>query len=144
MKGAAEMVTKIRAIAMGFPPKVEAALMVEAQGIFDASQERIPVDKGDLKATGKIDSTYAGTRVTATISYTGPQAVAIHEHLSEHSPHSWQVAEGALPYKDPNKKPGGVHWTAPGTGPKYLEGPQQEAEVGMLARLAVLLSLENS
>jgi len=54
-----------------------------------------------------------GTRLTITFAAGGvaaPYALAVHEHLSQHSPLSWRKAVN-------------IKWTTPGTGPKYLETP---------------------
>lgn len=54
-------------------------------------------------------------------------ALAVHEHLSEHSPYSWRKAEA---------DGRGINWRLPGTGPKYLEKPLEAARRGLQERIA--------
>jgi hypothetical protein len=80
-----------------------------------AQDEFVPVDQGDLRDSGTL--TVSAKGLSATISFSGPAAVPIHEHLSSASPRSWKRAE---------EIGHGVHFQPPGRGPKYLEKPLLE------------------
>ena len=54
-------------------------------------------------------------------------ALAVHEHLSGHSPFTWRAAEAA-------GRP--VKFRLPVTGPKYLEKPLMAAQNGLQSRIA--------
>jgi len=101
-------------------------ILARAEYVLEQAQERfIPEDLGNLSDSGRIVVSPKGWSVSVVFGGPGiPQAVAIHEHLSEHSPYSWRVAEA---------KGAGVQWTKPGTGPKYVERPLLE-EARDLAR----------
>ena len=87
--------------------------------MLDSKQNYVPVAAeggGTLQGSGHVEPPVVeGTQVSVRLAYGGPAsdyAEAVHEHLSEHSPYSWQVAE-FLGH--------GVHFTQ--GGPKYLERP---------------------
>ena len=98
---------------------VEAGNLLYVRGesiALDSKQNYVPVDRSTLQNTihaepPVIEGAQASVRVVAG----GPSAdyaEAVHEHLSEHSPPSWKVAEAA-------GRP--VMFTQ--GGPKYLERP---------------------
>lgn len=108
-----------------------AALYEEGERIMADSQENycpVAPDGGALRSTGHVsppERTEDG--ITVTLSYGGPAvryAVPTHEHLSEHSPYSWRVAEA---------RGTGVHWNV--GGPKYLELPVLAAASGFTERV---------
>ena len=72
----------------------------------------VPVDTGALQRSGMVDRPERhGDEIQVKLSYGGAAqayALAVHEYPSAHSPRSWR---------------GGVRWSKPGTGPKYLETP---------------------
>ena len=79
------------------------------------SMGRVPVDTGALRGTVFAQTERKGDRATVTIGAGGPAApyaLAIHEHLSKHSPPSWRK--------------GAVNFSPAGTGPKYIENPINE------------------
>ena len=133
MIGAKEMIETLLKIADKFPDRVMAALYQEAQVILTEAKRRCPVasDGGILRASGQVlPPERNGRRISVTISFGGAAdayAIAVHEHLSAHSPPSWITAEE-------NGHP--VQWTTPGTGPKFLESVINEAMPTMAARLA--------
>lgn len=99
---------------------VAAKVYALAQTIMtDAKANYVPHDKGLLAASGTVDlPVIAADTIACSLQFGGAAAayaLAVHEHLSEHSPPSWQVAEtsGA-----------GVHFSH--GGPKYLERPVLE------------------
>lgn len=133
LKGVAAMANKIHAVSAKFKYDVPAALYYEANVIMTESKKRCPrsPDGGTLRASGHVqDPVVQGKRISVTMGYGGAAsdyAVAVHEHLSEHSPPSWRHKED-------------IDWTIPGTGPKYLEGPIKEAVPGLKGRIAQRLA----
>lgn len=137
---------RLKKIAATYPKRVGQALYIEAQIIMTEAKKRCPVapDGGTLRASGFVHKPEytAGSFVgplTAnapsrgswgvTLSFGGAAdayALAVHEHMSEHSPWPWIVAE--LTGR-------GIHWNAAGTGPKFLEGPINEAAPRLLTRV---------
>lgn len=140
LRGAAEMIEKIRKVASVYPKRVEAALYQEAQILMTEAKRRCPVasDGGTLRASGRVsEPARHGRRISVTMSFGGAAdayAIAVHETPSEHDPPSWQAMYGAG---------GQIHWTSAGTGPKFLEGPINEARGDMAARLAARLQLKD-
>lgn len=85
------------------------------------SKERVPVKHGHLRSTGKVEKpVWDGNEVSVTMGYGGPSddgayvdyAGAVHEMMDS-----------------------SVHWTTPGTGPKYLENPIKEDIKALPGRL---------
>jgi hypothetical protein len=121
IKGMAELQRKIAGLGARGIQEAGRALYQEVGIIVPEMKRRCPVapDGGTLRGT--IEEHPAEIRdgaVTVSVSAGGPAidyAVAVHEHLSEHSPPSWRAAG-----QD------GIHWNAEGTGPKFMEGPQLE------------------
>lgn len=141
LRGASDMIEKIKQFAARFPDRVAAAVYQEAQIVMTESKRRCPVaaDGGVLRASGSVSKPEReGRQISVTLSYGGAAdayAIAVHEHLSEHSPPSWIRAEE-------NGHP--VQWTTPGTGPKFLEGPINEALPELNGRLAARLQLNKA
>lgn len=114
------------------PHAAGAALYQEAEQIMGESKERyVPVDDAVLKGSGFVElPAVTATGASVTMGYGGAAsayALAIHEHLSKHSPPSWVAAEAA-------GRP--VQFHPPDHGPKYLERPLLAALRGMAERLA--------
>ena len=112
-------------------PEVAAALYAEAEDIMaDAKEFYVPVDHGALRSSGFVKPPdITGDDVTVTLGFGGTAkayAIAVHEHLSEHSPRSWKIAE----------QQGRPVRFSPG-GPKYLERPMLERAKTLASRLAV-------
>lgn len=113
--------------AMG--PKVKKAAETElyqiAEEVMANSKEIVPVDKGTLMSTGHVDPPVETDKgASINMGYGGPAApyaLAVHENL------------------DPR-----VHWTRPGSGPKYLERPLEEMKPNITPRVrqAILESLK--
>ncbi|MGE5619537.1 MAG: hypothetical protein ACM3US_09805 [Sphingomonadaceae bacterium] len=94
------------------------ALYHEAEAIMTDSKENYcPKDLGNLYNSGHVQPPkIQGKKVDVEMGYGGPAAdyaLIVHEWL------------------DPK-----VHWSIPGTGPKYLEKPILAAAPGMANRLA--------
>lgn len=91
-------------------------LREEAETVMTASKELVPVDTGTLRSTGHVPPTIKeGNSVEVTMAYGGPAAkyaVHVHENIKA-----------------------GIHWSVPGTGPKYLERPYLAAIPGIPAKL---------
>ncbi len=140
MRGADEMEAKLRQIAAKFPDRVAAALFQIAQEIMTEAKRRCPVasDGGVLRASGQVSvPVRSGTKISVTLSFGGAAnayAIAVHEHLSAHSPPSWVVSVE-------NGKE--IQWTTPGTGPKFLESVINEYMAVMPTILAAMLNLDD-
>jgi hypothetical protein len=141
IKGAAQMTALLQKFVKEYPDRIASALYMEAQIMMTESKRRCPIapDGGTLRASGQVsEPVRQGKCITVWLSYGGAAtayAIAVHEHLSEHSPPSWKKAEAGGE---------GVHWTEPGTGPKFLESVINEAEATIKARLAARLQLGGS
>jgi len=117
LKGVSQMQSRVNAIARRHPDRVAAALYRQGEFIMTRSKDEfVPVDLGTLRGTGHVvPPERDGRLVRVILAYGGPAApyaLAIHEHLSSHSPPSWRH--------------GTVHFSPSGTGPKYLERPLME------------------
>jgi len=58
--------------------------------IYEESQKRVPKESGHLAETAMVQS-YRGGKNTATITYDGPYARWIHEHLHFKHPHGGET-----------------------------------------------------
>lgn len=124
--GADTLGEKLRATGRKVPKGAGAALYRLANLIITkAKQSYVPVapDGGTLRASGMVGEVrQEGNAVSVTMGFgDGPSAayaLAVHEHLSEHSPESWR------------KHGQDIRWNVQGTGPKYLEKPFLEMTTG--------------
>ena len=95
------------------------ALRQEGDDILkDSIQNYVPEDTRALKNTGKVEGPDAQGEVT--ISFSGPNALSIHEHPGNFDPPTWI----------------GKTITFTVGGPKYLERPMRIASTGMARRIA--------
>jgi hypothetical protein len=86
--------------------------------------------------------TRQGTVISTLIVAGGPSApyaIAVHEHLSEHSPRSWVVAAA-----EGHGTADGINWNAIGTGPKFIESVIMEKRPEMAARVARRIDLNRA
>lgn len=132
LSGGPEFLRRLAALGDRGPQAAAGALYREAERIMTRSKEEyVPVDDGTLRGSGHVQlPEISGNTVTVTMGYGGAAAayaLAVHEHLSEHSPPSWQVAEAA-------GRPVQFHPT--NHGPKYLEIPVTEAQANFDQRVA--------
>lgn len=132
------MRARLKTFALKYPKKVASALYVEAQIIMTESKKRTPVapDGGTLRSSGMVSKPdiQPGGNMSVTLSFGGAAqayALAVHEHMSEHSPYSWMVAELVG---------NGINWNADGTGPQFLAGPINEAYPAFPTRIARRIS----
>lgn len=107
----------------------ESAAFEECEAIMSDSKENyVPVDEGILRSSGHVvQPEWQGDALIVVLGYGGDAAayaIAVHEHLSDHSPRSWKVAEAA-------GRP--VRFTVGGA--KFLELPMMHAEADLPARL---------
>ncbi len=134
LTGVAEMARKIQSISSKLPYSAAAALRMEAEIEMTEAKRRCPRSPGGgtLRASGFVaEPTQEGRKISVVLGFGGAArdyAVAVHEHLSEHSPPSWQGKEE-------------LDWTIPGTGPKFLEGPLKESAPHMGNRIARRMAL---
>jgi len=138
VRGYEQMIAKMKDLQRRFPDYVAAALYQIAQEIMTEAKRRTPVSSGGgiLRASGRVSlPVRVGNKVSVTLSFGGAAnayALAVHDHLSIHSPHSWVVAEEAGR---------GIHWTTPGTGPHFLLDVINEYKPKLLQMLAEKVQL---
>jgi len=133
--GVPQMQRNLQRAAAQIRDKVAAALYREAERVMTKSKrDHVPVDTGTLRASGHVEQPVRkGRNVSVTLAFGGPAApyaLAVHEHLSRHSPPSWQH--------------GHVTFSPAGRGPKYLERPLLAAVPGLAKRLAEDIALEKT
>jgi len=120
---------KHREILMG---KLGRAAVEEMELVKGDSMDNCPVDDGVLKASHEVVFERDGDKIEVRIEVGGAAeayALAVHEHLSEHSPYSWVKTEAD---GDPVKFTSG--------GPKFLENAMRKAAPGFAARVAARVS----
>jgi hypothetical protein len=129
LSGVPQMASKMEAVSRMVENELENSILKEAEAVkIRVQQEFIPVDKGDLRDSGKVSTIKReGKVVSADISFSGPQALAIHEYPSVHSPPTWKSTT--------------VTFNPPGRGPRYLERPLVDSASGMANRMAKDLKL---
>jgi len=131
LKGLEKMLSDIDKAAAQVQKAAKSAVYMEAQIVLTESKKRCPSATGTLRASGMVEKpVMEGKNIYAEISYGGAAsqyALAVHEHLSVHSPPAWQQAEAFG---------NGVQWHTPGTGPKFLESVINEGKADMRERPA--------
>lgn len=134
LKGIREVQRKLKQIAQDMDGnRIPQALRAEAENVMtDSKKNYVPVDKGALRSSGKVGKVdRSGNNFKVELSYGGiaaPYALAIHEHLSQHSPPSWKAAQS-------------VTFHPQGHGPKYLETPLKNKQSTLAQDLAKRLRL---
>ena len=129
--GISNMIRKVAEYKREFPNEVRQALRQETEVEATECKKRCPVapDGGTLRASIHVENG-PEDRLECYIVAGGPAipyALAVHEHLSEHSPYSWRVAE---------REGRPVEWNAGGTGPKFIESTINESARFLAARVA--------
>lgn len=132
-KGSQELTNRLKQLEKEAKRKAKAAILNESYRVMEDSRENyVPVDMGDLKASGRVEQNVRGNNISVSLTYgdekTDPYALAVHEHPSSFSPPSWQ----GVP----------VVFSPTGHGPKYLERPVKAAIKGMRERLADDMKLD--
>jgi hypothetical protein len=131
MQGADRIRHRLEGLAARIPNEVARALYEEALIEMKESMRRTPVDTGALRASHEtLPPVISGRDISVTIQVGGPAvryAIAVHEHLSEHSPPSW-IAAGDVEFHV--------------GGPKFLESTILESKPFMAARIAKRIELE--
>lgn len=141
LRGVKEMEAKLKEIARLFPDRVAAAIYTEAQIVMTESKRRCPVasDGGTLRASGQVhEPVRSGNKISVTMSYGGAAsayALAVHETPSVYDPPTWRMMYD---------QGGSIDWTSEGTGPKFLEGPINEAMPEMAMRIGGRIKLEKA
>lgn len=116
LKGMDQLKARFTRVALRGLQGSEAHLKNFADNIMEDSKARfVPIDSGDLINTGRVDSVESEHgNLSVRLAFGGgrvsPYAIAVHEHLSEFSPPSWQ-------HTTVNFRRG---------GPKFLELPVME------------------
>lgn len=86
--------------------------------VMYVSLQRVPVDTGALMSTGRVElPVEEGSEIVVTLGY-GSMSVG----------YAWPVhemMEGTGRTKGVGQA---IHWTRPGSGPKYLENPLKEVQ----------------
>ena len=103
---------KMQAFAKRMPAAVGGAFYREAQRVMRAAIPKTPVEHSRLRGTAYV-SPPMGDEQTVELGFGTAYAVPVHENT------------------DPD-----VNWTAPGTGPKFLEKAIDETDSGRLDRIA--------
>jgi hypothetical protein len=114
VEGLDKVVAALGGVTDTLAANVKPALRLAAKDLFDQSQVLVPVEKGDLKATGKINSGGRGFSSWTTVSYGGesPQgkdvdyALFVHEDLEKyHEPptQARYLADALLQVRDTMK-----------------------------------------
>lgn len=142
LTGVEAMTGKLTRVAKLQRARFAASILSAARDILTDSQDHyVPVDKGDLSASGYVDplfgnSTTASDLIAVSIGYAPPgtpeaaYALAVHEHPSRYSPPSWRNVR--------DRKTGQfrrVQFHPSGHGPKYLELPLRAAAGRLLNEL---------
>ena len=127
--GTEELRAALERIGEKAQPIAAAALYQEAETIMaDSKEHYVPVEHGALRDSGHVQlPEIQGDAITVRLGFGGAAsayAIAVHEHLSAHSPRSWRIAEAA----------GRPVRFSPG-GPKFLELPLLDAAKNLAAHI---------
>jgi hypothetical protein len=104
---------------------VERGLKKSGKLLLRESQRLVPVDTGNLKASGFVRSEGAGARTDVTVGYTANYAVYVHEDLEKAHGSEYNVKHLLL-YKHGKKKGQMVVQRGPDQQAKFLEKPAHE------------------
>lgn len=124
-----ELLEGIERVGVSARTALGGALFLEGSGILSLSQQQyVPVQYGALRNSGVVMvPVWDGNTVRVVLGFGGAAsayALAVHEHLSAHSPRSWKTAEAA-----------GHPVQFSHGGPKYLERPFVERASDLTARV---------
>ena len=80
VSGADQMAATLRRQSQAVRRRTQAALVAEAQSVLAESQRRVPVETGELRASGMVVPP-RGDDLNVEIVFTAPHAVFVHEDL---------------------------------------------------------------
>jgi hypothetical protein len=110
---------------------------VAEERVANVAIDRAPMKDGILRGTIETLAPEVGDGVVSVRVVCGgpsaPYAIAIHEHLSEHSPPNWVKAE---------QSGDGVHFNV--GGPKFLESALTDAAPTLLEDVASKFEIKNA
>lgn len=88
MKGIAEMRKRLRGIVEKYPDRVAMALKTEAEIEMTEMKRRTPVDKGILRASGRVHDPERGwgRKISVEMSFGTDYAIFVHENLEAFHP----------------------------------------------------------
>jgi hypothetical protein len=143
--GLKELADKLRTAGKGLEAEVGRELYQFGEEVMTASKLVVPVRTGTLMNTGQVQPPATeGVQVVVRLGYGGPAApyaLYVHEALEgAQSPNpSWSWAKDVA-------HGGEIHWTRPGSGPKYLENPlkERQGELPRRIRDAVMRALKGA
>lgn len=113
MVGADAVKKRLFALANSFPDACRDALYEEMRTVEYASLKVTPMRTGNLRGSRFIRyPAERGGTIEGEMGYTANYAAAVHEMGGGN-----QISAGGRVFAR------GIHWSQPGTGPKYLENP---------------------
>jgi len=119
---------ELRRLERAYPEALAGAMFEEAAGIFNESQEEVPVDTGALRRSGLVFMRKMGWSYVVVIGYGTAYALRIHEDTKLDA---GRQNRAELAMSNPGYKPKGA---ATGKS-KYLEDPYLRAIPGLTTRL---------
>lgn len=144
VSGHKQLKSKLKKLSVAGRRMVVQGMRVQAHLVLSLSNDKyIPRRDGVLRNSGTVRKHKDNlTEVSFQIAYGGAAkeyALAVHEHLSDHSPPSWKIAES---------QGSGVHFGVdlrdrPDVGPKYLQRALEEREAELLDALAKAFDFED-
>lgn len=100
--GAAELLAKLERLRVDAPKAASAGGMAWAQRVMARSQALVPIDTGELKASGYVR---LGPGGKVEIGYSAPYALAVHERLNvRHRQGQAKYLEAAVDAERPSLK----------------------------------------
>lgn len=135
---------KIKEVAAKVRQELQQATKKFAEEVLTASKKVTPKDLGTLRDSGRVEKgTDDKKLIQYKVGYGGAaKDYALYVHEALEGPHavslnwSWaKAAAGRNKQKYQKKTANYIHWTTPGTGPKYLENPFKEMRNELPKRL---------
>ena len=124
LRGTDDMIRRLRAVGVGLSRDQRNAVEDEVTHVlFRSKNEFVPVDKGRLRDSGRIDMSGSNQfQSQGRIIYDGPYAIPIHE-LPNYNPPTWT----------------GTNVNFRVGGPKYIEIPLREEANSAASRIGAKL-----
>lgn len=138
IKGLTELKTRIGKLpAVATEEAAKALYQVAREKVEAVAIDRAPMADGTLRGTIEtLPPRVNGNVIEVAVVAGGPAApyaIAIHEHMSEHSPPTWVAAE---------EKGAGVHFQVGGV--KFLESALNDAIPGMAQDIGKRFEIKNA